>query len=277
MTDQGARCPQCQISFRVTLPQLRAAGGLVRCGFCLVPFDAYAHRVALTPQSAPEDPLWRRDTDPWRIDDGFDRARLEAFLGPHPGAGRAAPERPQAPAPPPARAEAPAAPAAVAPPPHWLVTPAAPRRPRRSAAVLSAGIALVLLQGLYFHADLLAGQPLARPVYRVLCALAPCRFGAPETGPGIQVENVVVRPLPPAALRLEAMLANRAAAPRPLPALRVEFEDLQGAVVAGRTFAPDQYLAGGVRALAGGQSLHLRLELRDPGPAAVSYQVIPVE
>lgn len=275
MTDQGARCPQCQISFRVTLPQLRAAGGLVRCGFCLVPFDAHAHRVSLTPEGSGEDPLWRRDTDPWRIDDGFDRARLEALLGPHPGADPAAPA-PQAPAPPVAEAEA--AGQLAAPPPHWLATPAAPRPRRRSdAAILIAGAALALLQGLYFHADLLAGHPAAQPVYGVLCALAPCRFGAPATGPGIQVASLAVRPLPPAGLRLDAVLANRSAARRPLPPLRVEFENLQGVVVAGRTFAPDQYLGGAAPELAGGQSLHLVLELRDPGPEAVSYQVTPVE
>jgi predicted Zn finger-like uncharacterized protein len=64
VTEYGARCPGCNISFRITGAQRRAAGGLVRCGFCLLPFDANAHGVALTPEPVPAARPWRHpDTD----------------------------------------------------------------------------------------------------------------------------------------------------------------------------------------------------------------------
>ncbi|WP_369127223.1 DUF3426 domain-containing protein [Thioclava electrotropha] len=55
-------------------------------------------------------------------------------------------------------------------------------------------------------------------------------------------------------------------------------EDLEGRAVAARTLAPDQYLAANTpRHLQGRQSLHLALELRDPGPEAVSYRIVSLE
>jgi predicted Zn finger-like uncharacterized protein len=64
VTEYGARCPGCNISFRITGAQRRAAGGMVRCGFCLLPFDANAHGVALTPEPVPAARPWRHpDTD----------------------------------------------------------------------------------------------------------------------------------------------------------------------------------------------------------------------
>lgn len=68
MTEYGARCPTCNICFRVTGAQRRATGGLVRCGFCLAPFDANTHSVELTPEPAPATPLWLRPETDWRIE-----------------------------------------------------------------------------------------------------------------------------------------------------------------------------------------------------------------
>jgi predicted Zn finger-like uncharacterized protein len=280
MTDQGARCPQCQISFRVSLPQLRAAGGLVRCGFCLTTFDAHAHGVRLAPEPPAQAPPWLREEHTWRIDDGFDRERLTALLGPHPGAATLAepetevepetePEAETASAPDTAR-DALAAP--------WPVATRPPRRRAASAALLVAGGLLLALQALYFHADLLAAHPTAEPIYRALCTLLPCRSAAQQGTASIGVTEVVLRPLPADGLRLDAMLVNASPAPLSLPAVRVEFEDLEGRVVAARTLAPDQYLeAGSPRHLLGRQSLHLVLELRDPGPEAVSYRLVALE
>ena len=82
----------------------------------------------------------------------------------------------------------------------------------------------------------------------------------------------------PGALRLDAMLTNRGREAQPLPRVRLQFENLQGVVVAERRFAPGEYLdQPPASALAVGQSLHLVLELVDPGPEAVSYALVPVD
>ncbi len=299
MTDQGARCPQCQVTFRVTPPQLQAAGGRVRCGFCLIVFDAGANPAVLAAEPAPERPAWLRDEREWHPDDGFDRARLRVLLGPHPGTLAPAPAPAPAPTPPiappiaPPTTAAPAPTAASAPatgtagavePPLLLWATTAPARRAGSwagnAAILLAGGLLLAAQVLYFQADRLADEPRLRPLYRALCTALPCRFAATgEQAPGVlRVDNALVRPLPPDGLRLDAMLTNGSGRRLSLPALRIDFEDLDARPVAGRTLRPEEYLdAGAPTELAAGQALHLILDLYDPGPAAVSYRVTPLD
>lgn len=56
MSDQLTQCPHCQISFRVTPAQLRAAGGLVRCGSCLGLFSAAINFIRVKPDPDAADP-----------------------------------------------------------------------------------------------------------------------------------------------------------------------------------------------------------------------------
>lgn len=275
MTDQGARCPQCQVTFRVTPTQLQAAGGLVRCGFCLTGFDAGAHPTPLAADPPPERPPWLRDESEWRPDDGFDRDRLAALLGPHPDTYLANPPMEAVPA---------AAMGAEEEQPV-LTPPWAQVAPARSAswwpagaAILVIGVAALVLQALYFQADRLAEQARFRTLVHALCTVLPCRFGSPDRrADAFRVERALVRPLPPDGLRLDAMLTNRGARRLPLPAIRIEFEDIDARPVAARTLTPEQYLDPAVvPKLEAGQSLHLVLDLYDPGPRAVSYRVEPL-
>ncbi len=324
VTEYGARCPGCNISFRITGAQRRAAGGLVRCGFCLLPFDANAHGVALTPEPVPAARPWLRP-DPdgqreHRIDTDLQARSTEAAesgdgaIAPMgaPPAQSVAPGAPEpeieaseitapsddascSPALPPdvaapehradllPAAGTDAAPAAVvgAPSPAtlpWLEPRAAPARTGAAAAIVIAALVTLLLQGLYFHADRLDQRAELRGFYGTLCQVVPCRHPAYRDLAAIAVDQLVVRNQAPGALRLDAMLTNRGRAAQPLPRVRLRFENLQGRVVAERRFAPAEYLdqsAAGV--LAVGQSLHLVLELVDPGPEAVSYALAPVD
>jgi len=49
MSDQLTQCPHCQTSFRVTPGQIKAAGGLVRCGSCLGLFSAAINFIRVKP------------------------------------------------------------------------------------------------------------------------------------------------------------------------------------------------------------------------------------
>jgi len=270
MTDQGARCPQCQVTFRVSPAQLQAAGGRVRCGFCLAVFDARANPIALGDEAPVAPPPWLRAPDQWHPDDGFHRGRLAELLGPLPETPFVAP------------AAQPASVPAGDPGGHPLPPPWAPLapRPRRGvgvagAAVLLAGTLALALQVLYFRADPLATDPRLRRLYRAWCAALPCpAFASEHRADGFRVDQAVVRPLPPDGLRLDAMLVNAGSRRLPLPAIRITFEDLDAQPVAARVLTPPQYLAPGVAAwLDAGQRLHLVLDLYDPGPAAVGYRV----
>ena len=46
MTEIITRCPGCSVSFRASPDQLQAANGHVRCGSCLLIFDAHTHKIA---------------------------------------------------------------------------------------------------------------------------------------------------------------------------------------------------------------------------------------
>ena len=141
-----------------------------------------------------------------------------------------------------------------------------------------AALVTLLLQGLYFHADQLDQRPELRGFYGTLCRVVPCRHPVYRDVAAIAVDQLVVRNQAPGALRLDAMLTNRGRAAQPLPRVRLRFENLQGRVVAERRFAPAEYLdQSAAGALAVGQSLHLVLELVDPGPEAVSYALAPVD
>jgi len=324
VTEYGARCPGCNISFRITGAQRRAAGGLVRCGFCLLPFDATAHGVALTPEPVPAAPPWLRpdpdgqrehriDTDPQArstvaaespygaiasidappaqpVAPGAPESEIEASEIAVPSADSSCSPAlpPDAVAPehradllPDAGTDAAPASVVVAPSPAtppWLEARAAPARTGAAAAIVIAALVTLLLQGLYFHADRLDQRPELRGFYGILCRVVSCRQPAYRDLAAIAVDQLVVRNLAPGALRLDAMLTNRGRAAQPLPRVRLRFENLQGRVVAERRFAPVEYLdqsAAGV--LAVGQSLHLVLELVDPGPEAVSYALAPVD
>jgi predicted Zn finger-like uncharacterized protein len=168
------------------------------------------------------------------------------------------------------------APSPAAPP--WLEPRAAPARTGAAAAIVIGALVTLLLQGLYFHADRLDQRPELRGFYGILCRVAPCRQPVYRDLAAIAVDQLMVRNQAPGALRLDAMLTNRGRAAQPLPRVRLWFENLQGTVVAERRFAPAEYLdQPTVGVLAVGQSLHLVLELVDPGPEAVSYALAPVD
>lgn len=278
MTDQGARCPQCHVNFRITPLQLHAAGGLVRCGFCLSVFDARANPVPLPPPTPPAPPAWQRNEGDWHPDQGFDRTRFTTMFGTLPETTRAAAIAEDGPP----DAAQPVEPAPQQPePPPWAT--GAPGRGKASragtAVILLAGVAALALQVLYFQADRLSDDRLLQPLLGILCATLPCQFANPAApAAAFRVERALVRPLPPDGLRLDAMLTNRSDRPLPLPAIQVEFEDLDARPVAARTLAPHQYLDPGTTTeLAAGQSLHLVLDFLDPGPEAVSYRITPLE
>lgn len=398
MRESGARCPGCNVWFRITAAQLCAAGGLVRCGFCLTVFDAGAQDLpalaapmpaprlpdpdvepplgsspdagstaAVADQETPDEPAAAADLSqpdpaggerpaPDAVPDSEPaalaesgaaelQAGLESAMESEPELARApepalevepppAPEaepnalefvplsatEPDAPPacvsdPGEASAEATAANQTVAdhephprdpePPasgdaavfdavqdagsesgtsdsravPPWLhaARPASAGK-RAPALVAVAALCALLLQGLYFHADLLAERPELQGFYRILCRAAPCQRPPYRDPAAIAVDQLAVRASGPGALRLDAMLTNRGRAAQPLPSVRLGFENLQGALIAARRFTPGEYLdQPPPAALAAGQSLHLVLELVDPGPDAVSYSLAPAD
>lgn len=132
-------------------------------------------------------------------------------------------------------------------------------------------------QYLFFNFDQMALGPQRDRIIQ-LCAWLGCELpqrSAPEL---IRTGSLMVRSHPDRtnALVVDAIITNQAAFPQPYPALRLVFSDLNGALVAARSFQPHEYLAGelsGSAEMTSRQPVHIALELVDPGPRAVNYEL----
>jgi len=274
-------CPGCHSRFRVTEGQLHLAQGQVRCGACLLVFDARAeaHRLERKQRS---------------IKAARQNRRPSAPPAPAPSAADGA-------ARPAARSTPPAAPAPRQPPPPEPTAGPAEHAPlpgddlwpqgviasigheeedtRRDEEVsdttdaliprlyaepillevsreqndpyaatgwaLASLVALLLLAGqyLWFERATLAHNPDLHPLYTLACDSIPCELGR-DGYRSIVNQNLVVRPHPAFAdaLSVDIRLRNDAAFAQPYPALALTFTDLKGRPVAGRVFQPREYL-----------------------------------
>lgn len=240
------RCPECRTAFRITVAQLKAADGLVRCGRCDTVFRADLHLFA-------------------------------------PAGGRGAAER-LVPAPPPVHAEpgrkrAKREPRAAEIP---VVSDAslfqAPRRglPAFVWAFLALVAAAVLAaQFGYFYRHELAQVPRLQPALERLCALLACQVRLPlyAVVPELLETRIAPHPRYANALRLHARFVNRTGRAQPLPLMQVSFTDTDGQLLARRTFAPREYLAQPAHALEPNVVAQARLDFTNPDEKASGYEV----
>ncbi|MBB5212955.1 DUF3426 domain-containing protein [Microbulbifer hydrolyticus] len=158
-----------------------------------------------------------------------------------------------------------------------------PRRHNRVPAWLwTLGVVLLMLalaaQTAYFRFDTLSKRDPWRGIYAQLCPLLDCKLPAQVDISAVHTSNLVVRSHPqiPGALAVEAVLLNRAPFDQPFPTLQLRFTDLKNAPVASRRFTPQDYLKGelsGKRLMPAGNPVHIALDIIDPGPEAVNYEL----
>ncbi len=158
----------------------------------------------------------------------------------------------------------------------------APAPARRNGLWLALSLlAAAGLGGQYLHHNFeqLAQSPY-RPWLEWGCARSPlpCVLPPPTQLALIQSERLLVRshPAHADALRVDAIISNRADFAQPFPALELRFSDLDGDTVASRHFQPREYLGGelvGVQLMPPQQPVQIALEIVDPGPRAVNYEL----
>ena len=146
-------------------------------------------------------------------------------------------------------------------------------------AAASAVAALVLAgQLLYFNSLAVGRDSPLWPLAATFCNVAGCPLQAAVDLNSIASSGLVVRSHPDfsGALLVNAVIVNRAGFPQPFPPLTLTFEDLQGRVLARRTFTPAEYLDGELSAadaMPDGQGVELSLAIVDPGRDAVSFRL----
>ena len=145
------------------------------------------------------------------------------------------------------------------------------------AAILLAALALPW-QHISHNYDKLARNEAYRPLFKTLCGITGCKLPKLHDVGLIKSSNLMVRSHPKAAnaLVVDAMMTNQASFQQPFPLLELQFTDIHGQIVAGRRFAPSDYIAGellGRKSMPAKQPIHISLEIIDPGSAAVNYQL----
>lgn len=145
--------------------------------------------------------------------------------------------------------------------------------------LLFIGLLALPLQYAHFHADILGQDLRWRPAMEKLCLITHCSLAALTNLGQITATNLVVRSHPDqvGALRVDATLFNGAPFPQPFPSLTLRFDNLDGEIVAARTFTPDKYLGGelkGAVSMPSQQPVKLELDILDPGHEAVSYSLM---
>lgn len=164
--------------------------------------------------------------------------------------------------------------------PMQLKRPAQPRWGRRLfwGSLFLLVLGALPAQYLYLNFDALSRQPAWRPWLKQGCRIVGCYLPPLVDISLIRSSNLVVRTHPerPGALKVDAILYNRASYPQPFPILELRFADFNGQNMSSLRFKPTDYLEGEVKA---GDSMppqtpvHIRLEVLDPGVQAAGYSL----
>ena len=120
----------------------------------------------------------------------------------------------------------------------------------RGSVAWGAGVALAVaglcVQVLVHQFDNWSRDPVLRPVYRAACALLPCASPMSRPARDFAVRDIAVRAHPRVVggVVVEAALRNEASFSQRFPGIELRLSNAAGEVVAGRRFAPAQYLGG---------------------------------
>lgn len=250
------RCPDCRTVFKVTLAQLKARDGLVRCGRCTQVFRADQHLYAL--------PGWRREP----AEAPMPQVTRDA------GPGKAEPARKRAR---PAKTRS-----AVDIPVVSELSLFQPGRRRVPGAVWALGNLLLVIalagQFAYFYRDELSANAGLRPYLARFCDVAGCELVAHTQPLPPELVQTTIAPHPryANALRIRAVFANRTDRPQPFPLMEVSLTDNAGTLLARRTFSAPDYLestmsAGG--AMPPNVAFNALLEVTNPEERAAGYEV----
>ena len=227
-------CPECQSQFRVTDGQLKLAGGRVRCGHCLTVFEARS-----TTQSKPNPSI---DTPPTtainEIQHSFSKEPLVLN--------------------------------------RQIYSPPSPFK--SATYVLAFLLSCLGLAGqyLWFQRAELANDPNLRPIYRMVCEHLTCELNSKEGLALLTIENTLVREHPDFinAIQVSARVNNASAFYQPYPAFELSIKDIQGQLIARRTFDPAHYLIDdqSMNRLPPKRSIEFHLTLSAPQKPISSYQ-----
>lgn len=279
------QCGHCKAIFRVTMKELTAAQGVLRCGECGSVFDA----MQSLSTTLPEDRQFIKGNDkPVSADEKTVAAELstrkKVYLSQaqklsdqqkqvkqsqpvlkantRVSSGRALGQKPRSVS------------------KKTALTSSLNRRRSHSRKFVMIAIVclslLLLLQLLYTQKSWLADQPLTADVTRAFCDVVGCDVGQRRdlTQLGMLNRNVYSHPNEGDVLMITATIENRAEFAQPYPLLEISFLDGKNDVLALRRFTPDEYLpdTSPQALMESNKTVDIRVKIVDPGKDAVRFQ-----
>jgi predicted Zn finger-like uncharacterized protein len=281
MPDIVTSCPDCNIAFRALPSQLSAAGGLVRCGTCLLVFKAQDHL-----QQPGEDPN-NIEYMPYVLDGFSDlpedaeyeiEGELSRDLDQHIGDELESLTAEDVPV------------QSTDQSPSMLFDDELNANNGQkktkskllslfgSAVILAVGSVFLAAQAVHFNSADLSLDPEYRRLVQKFCAYTDCPITEYRDLSKIEISQFIVQDHPQhyGALSINLLISNKAGYEQRFPSLVIRFNDLNDAPVAQRIFSSDEYLQGRLAnaiIMPRNQQIHINLELIDPGDNTTSYAI----
>jgi len=150
-----------------------------------------------------------------------------------------------------------------------------PPMPTSYLIVSTILILLFIGQSIYLLRDNIASHGF-RPLMQSLCDSLDCELALPRAPNEVVLKSREIRSHPNVknALSVKASISNQASFRQAFPLLQIQFHDIEGRIIAGRDFLPQEYLPDDINAkkgLAPNNPVNIALELIDPGKNAVSF------
>jgi len=280
------QCGHCKAIFRVTMKELTAAQGMLRCGECGSVFDA----MQSLSTTLPEDRQFIKNNNQAASGDAVemtaDQVELQSRKKVYLSQAQKLSEQKKA-------SQKPAAiqskPSVLSNKPNkkpsFAKSDAAlkssiKRRPSHSRKFVMIAIIclslLLLLQLLYTQKNWLADQPFTAGATRAFCKLVGCDVGQRRDLTQLEMlnRNVYSHPNEQDVLMITATIENQADFSQPYPLLEISFLDGKNDVLALRRFTPEEYLpdTSPQALMDSGKAIDIRVKIADPGKDAVRFQ-----
>lgn len=148
-----------------------------------------------------------------------------------------------------------------------------------SSLLLACNLFLLLGLGAQFlwqHIDQVLLDERFRPFTALLCQTVNCPAVSQFDINQFRTEELIVNAHPQIenALQIDFIFRNNAGYPQAFPRVELNFTDINRRLLANRLFEPEEYLDPELQQfdlLPAGASVQIKLEIADPGPAAINY------
>ena len=156
--------------------------------------------------------------------------------------------------------------------------PARQRAPATPFWIAGSLVLLLLLGGqlVWLFKDSLIRHDMGRQAVSALCQVVGCTVPIRRDTDKIVIQsrNLSTHPDMPDVLFMQLVMINNAGFAQPFPKVQLSLFNDKGALIARRTFAPDDYLPQderGKRMMPESQPIQVEMQLRDPGKEVTGY------